>query len=294
MALLSAQRHRLERLQGRLEGSPALVALDRDRRLGGSLLAAALAFRLFGVLLPLALLVAVGLGHAATVDRSAPAEAGAAVGIREATLRSIAESSRLNSGTRWLVAAFAVATLLYAAVKAARAIRAVHSLAWTAGVERGPRPVRAGLLLLAALVAVALVWAVVGRARAELGAAGLVVLALAGVPYVAIWLGVSLLLPHDRAPWTALLPGAVLVAAGLEIIQVGSVLFVSGQVQRASATYGPLGAAFAILIWLFVIGRVIVGAAMLNAALWRRSSHHPAPEERRGDRGTPRAAAGAT
>jgi uncharacterized BrkB/YihY/UPF0761 family membrane protein len=202
-----------------------------------------------------------------------------------------------RSDLRWdaaiAVAAFAVATLLYAAVKAARAIRAVHSLAWTAGVERGPRPVRAGLLLLAALAAIALVWAVVGRAHAELGFAGLVIAAPAAAAYVGIWLGVSLLLPHDGAPWTALLPGAVLVAAGLELIQVGSVLFVSGQVQRASATYGPLGAAFAILIWLFIFGRVIVGSAMLNAALWRRGSHHPALDGRRGDRDSPRAAAGA-
>lgn len=50
----------------------ALGALRHDQRHGGGLLAGALAFRLFGALLPLALLIAVLLGYATTLDRTAP------------------------------------------------------------------------------------------------------------------------------------------------------------------------------------------------------------------------------
>jgi uncharacterized BrkB/YihY/UPF0761 family membrane protein len=89
---------------------------------------------------------------------------------------------------------------------------------------------------------------------------------LAVVPFFAVWLLASMRLPHGDAPWRALVPGALLVAAGLETIQLGTTLVVAEQVERASATYGSLGVAFAILVWLFVLSRVVVGSAMLNAA----------------------------
>ena len=62
----------------------ALAAIGRDRRYGGGLLAGALAFRLFGALLPFALLLAVLLGYAATVERDTAEEAADATGISEA------------------------------------------------------------------------------------------------------------------------------------------------------------------------------------------------------------------
>ena len=97
------------------------------------------------------------------------------------------------------------------------------------------------------------------------------------MPFFAIWLGVAALLPHADAPWTALIPGAALVAIGMQIIHLGTVLFVAGKVERASATYGAFGAAFTVLVWLYVASRVIVASAMLNAALWRRRAGASSP-----------------
>jgi hypothetical protein len=64
------------------------------------------------------------------------------------------------------------------------------------------------------------------------------------VPYAGLWLLVSSRLPHRDAPWTALWPGALLLA-------------------------------------LFFISRLVVAAAGLNATLWERrvrgsSVGHPA------------------
>jgi membrane protein len=272
--MVTAQRERIRRIEGRLRQSPAsqpaLAAMARDGRLGGPLLAGALAFRLFAVLLPLALLAVAVLGYAASTDDTAPGEIGEAVGIRQATLQSVAQSSKLEADKRWVVLAFAALALVYAAVKAARAVHAAHSLAWTGQVERVGHPLRAGLALLGVIAVLAAVWAVAGRSRADLGAGGLAVALLALLPFFGLWLGVSWLLPHEGAPLSALIPGAVLVAVGLQIVHLGTVLVVSDQMERASATYGPLGAAFTILLWLFVVSRVVVGAAMLNAVLWHR------------------------
>ena len=54
-------------------------------------------------------------------------------------------------------------------------------------------------------------------------------------------------------------------------------LFIAGRIERASETYGSLGVAFTILFWLFVVSRVIVASAMLNAAL--ATERRPTPEE---------------
>jgi uncharacterized BrkB/YihY/UPF0761 family membrane protein len=253
----------------------ALVALSRDRRHGGGLLAGALAFRLFGATLPLALLVALALGYAATIERTAPETVGDATGISEALLASVAESSKLSAGTRWLVAASALVALVWTATTAARAIRAVHSIAWVGRVERQRRPLHAGLLLLAVLAAFAVVFLAASLARAELGLAGLLISFAAWVAFGAIWLGVAWLLPHGRAPWSALVPGAVLFAAGVQIVHLVTVLFIAGRVDRASETYGSLGVAFTLLFWLYVVSRVIVASAMLNAALWEQAAAGP-------------------
>jgi len=269
---------RVERVRERaLELAPrvpgyayAMVVLSRDRRHGGGLLAGALAFRLFGALLPLALLVAVLLGYAATVDRTAPEEAGEATGISEALLASVAESSKLTAGTRWVVGLTALVALLWAATSAARAIRAVHSIAWRGSVARYRRPLHAALVLLAVVAACALIFGVAGRARAEYGLVGLLVTVASFFGFFAVWLAAERLLPHEDAPWTALFPGAALFAVGVQLVHLTTALFIAGKVERASETYGSLGVAFTVLFWLYVVSRVIVASAMLNAALWEQ------------------------
>ena len=245
----------------------ALGAVRHDQRHGGGLLAGALAFRLFGALLPLALLIAVLLGYATTLDRSAPKQAGEAVGLAPTLLESIGESAKLSAGTRWSVALFAVVALLWSAISAARAIRAVHSLAWEGRVGKLRRPLPAAFALLAAIAAFAAVFGVAGKARAELGVGGLIVSIAALAAFAAIWLGLAWLLPHGNADWTELIPGALVVALGIQLIHLGTVLFIAGRIERASDAYGSLGVAFTVLFWLFVISRVIVASAMLNAAL---------------------------
>ena len=201
------------------------------------------------------------------MDSDAPRKAGEAIGIGPALLQSIADSSKLSTDTRWSVAVFAVFALLWSAISAARAVRAVHSLAWEGGIGRFGRALPAALVLLAALAAFLVVIVSAAKARAELGTVGLLVSIAAFAAFTAIWLGVAWLLPHGDVDWTDLLPGALLMALGVQVIHLGTVLFIAGKVERASQTYGSLGVAFTILLWLYVISRVIVASAMLNAVL---------------------------
>jgi uncharacterized BrkB/YihY/UPF0761 family membrane protein len=256
----------------------ALATIGRDRQYGGGLLAGALAFRLFGALLPLALLLAVTLGYAATVERDAASEASEATGISEALLMEVAESSKLSNGTRWVVMAGAVLALLWAAIWAARAIRAVHYIAWTGGVERMGQPIRGALVLVGAIVAVVAVIGGANAAREQLGTVGLMIALSVTLAFFGIWLWMEWMLPHGEAPLRALVPGAILVAVGIQAVHLATALFIGAKVARASATYGSLGVAFTVLAWLYILSRIIVASAMLNAARWeRRGQRLPHP-----------------
>ena len=123
------------------------------------------------------------------------------------------------------------------------------------------------LAALGALVALGLMqWL-----RAESPGLGIAA-SLAGiVPFTALWLGISWLLPHDpRAPWTALLPGSLLVGTGFWLAHLFSVYVLASRVDKASSLYGSLGVAAALLAWLYLFGRIMVAGAMLNATLWER------------------------
>ena len=253
----------------------ALAAIGRDRQYGGGLLAGALAFRLFGALLPLALLMAVAFGYAATVERDTAAEASQATGISEALLMEVAASSKLSTGTRWVVVVGAVLALLWAAIWAARAIRAVHYIAWTGGVERMGQPIQGALVLIGAIAAVGVVIGCAGAARANLGTVGLIISFSVTFAVFGIWLWMEWMLPHGDAPLKALVPGAILVALGIQAVHLGTVLFIGAKVARASATYGSLGVAFTVLAWLYILSRIIVASAMLNAARWERRAQRP-------------------
>jgi AbrB family looped-hinge helix DNA binding protein len=72
------------------------------------------------------------------------------------------------------------------------------------------------------------------------------------------------------APWTALLPGAALFAVGLEGIHIAVVFYFAAKVTHASQAYGTIGIALVVLAWLFLIGRLSVATAELNASLWEQ------------------------
>jgi uncharacterized BrkB/YihY/UPF0761 family membrane protein len=69
-----------------------------------------------------------------------------------------------------------------------------------------------------------------------------------------------------------LVPGAVLVAIGAQALNLFTVYYLAGQAERATSTYGAIGAALTILLWLFILARLVVGGAMLNAELARRAA----------------------
>ena len=242
--------------------------VERDSTIGGGLLAGALAYRLFVLLLPTSLLFVSGLGlYADTVDKSTSAVA------RDAGLHGLVASqvaATASSGARWFVFLAMVPAVLYALVKLQRAIAVVHSIVWH-GSGRGVRITSKGVGLLGASILADIVASeAVGWIRRHDSLGGISILAVYLVLVGGSWLVVSWQLPRRDVRWYALLPGAVVVGVGLLFVNVFNVYITTRLVDNQANTYGALGIATALLLSLVIVGRVIVISAELNALLDER------------------------
>jgi len=249
--------------------------IERDSRIGGGLLAGALAYRLFVLLLPTALLFVSGLGlYAGTVDQS-PTQVAKKAGLHGLIASQVATTA--SGRARWIVFILMVPAVLYATAKLYRALAIVHAIAWQ-GSGRGTRVTPRGVGVLGAALATTILAAeIAGWARRQdqwggLGAV-LVYILLMG----SVWLAVSVQLPHRDARWPALLPGALLFGLGLLFVNVFNVYVTTRLVEDRANTYGALGIATALLLSLVLVGRVMVVSAELNAAIDERHNRGRPP-----------------
>ena len=114
----------------------------------------------------------------------------------------------------------------------------------------------------------------VGRARAEFGLLmGLLITVAITAAFVGLWVWVSASLPSGDVPWTAFVPGAVLLTVGFQLLNVATALFLADRLASSSELYGALGIAATALFYLYLLGRLVVWGAELNAVMWWYS--HP-------------------
>jgi membrane protein len=85
------------------------------------------------------------------------------------------------------------------------------------------------------------------------------VLALSLAVNTVLWLWTSWVLPNRPAPpWRSLLPGSIVGAIGLEALKLAGAYVVPLMVAKSSALYGTIGVVFALIAWLWVLGRLVV------------------------------------
>ena len=247
----------------------AFEMAERDSEVVGGIIAGALAYRLFIWLLPLALIAVAGLGFAADASSESPEEAAESLGLEGLISSSITNAA--NSPNRWYALLIGIPVLVWATRSLLRALIGAHRLVWTDVRAAAPKPTLvASLRFLVLLLSFSIVSGAASALRASSTAAGVLATLVALVPYAGLWLLVSVRLPHRDAPWTALIPGALLVAVGIELLHVVIAYVITPWALAKQGTYGALGVAAALLVGLFLISRLIVGAAVVNATLWER------------------------
>jgi membrane protein len=275
----AAELARLEELlQERRRTSSAVAAgfeiQELDANVGGGLLAGAIAFRMFLFLVPFVYIVFTVLGLSARLTNEDPATLAKTFGITGVLAAAVVDTQDWSVWTQLVVLVGAAFALFLTAGSLTKALFVVHWLVWRIAQVKPtgllPRLTVIAVTLLAAALATAL-----NSLRNHTGAAGaFLALLLVFAASFAIWWWMSLKLPHADAPPRALIPGALFIAVGMEVMHLLTTYWLGHLVARKSHSYGAVGIALAVLLWVYILGRIIVGSAGLNATLWRRHQAH--------------------
>lgn len=283
--VIARTRDRVARIWGRvLAARPRIPALDaaldvgeRDRDVAGGLLAGAVAFRLFLWLVPFALVAVTVAGWVAGDAHLSTDDLARRFGIVGLAGQYVHEASQESTTTLVLVFVVALYALLLASRSAVRAIRLAHLLAWRMPIVRFPGSMVAALWFTGVTTALVVTAGAVNTIRARQPGPGIALWLLLIVAFGAVWLAASWVLPHPPdVPLRALVPGAILFAVGTEVLHLLTVVWYANKLAERSQLYGGLGAAVVLLAWLYLLGRLTISSAVLNASLWRRS--HPASD----------------
>lgn len=281
----SAVARNVEKLRARLEDArgrsrlvrAGFVAVGLDRQVAAGVLAGGIAFRLFLWLLPLVLVVVAVLGF---IGGDAAGDIAEDAGLGGAAVSSVDDAADQASRGRFALLVTGVALLLYASYTAVRALVLVNAAIWRIPPPRMRRPVRATFAFMGAAVGLVAVSLGVGwlREHTELGALGAAI--IVGAALGGIWLLVSWWLPHGAERMAELAPGAAVFALGFELLHVFTTWYIVGKLSRSSELYGALGAAATLMFWLYLVGRLIVAASVVNAGLAAERVDQPSPDER--------------
>jgi uncharacterized BrkB/YihY/UPF0761 family membrane protein len=255
--------------------------LRREQPVAAGILAAALAFRLFALAIPLAYVLVAGIGF--TVRQATRAGQGGEDQLGDLVVDSIAAVARTSDRGRLIALLFGGVATLLAAGGVVEVLHWVHVLAWGIAPRRERRNPRLVLGLVAGVVLTAAANAAAEWARAA--TTGLaneltVLLTTAAAQFVllaVLWFALSWALLRPAVPWTALLPGVLLFAGGFLAYNLAVTLYFAPWAARASTVYGTLGVALVLLVSLFLFSRLAVAAAELNATLWERRAQRLRP-----------------
>jgi uncharacterized BrkB/YihY/UPF0761 family membrane protein len=228
-----------------------------------------LAYRFFFWLLALAVLGSGGLGFASSSGIDVASNAQNA-GVTSALANTVEDAANQSETGRWWLLLSGLVLVGWFSFGLLRALRLVHAAAWRVRPPPLRNPSKALAVVLAAPVTIGVLTAGAGWVRTNAARpVGLMVTLGLGILFGALWLWISTKLPAaDNVPWTAFVPGAVLLGVGIEALHVFTVYFLQTKLANASELYGVLGLATTALFYLFLVGRGVIWAAELNAVVW--------------------------
>ena len=250
---------------------------ERDTATGGVVLAGALAFRVFLFLIPYAFTLVVGFGAAASASESDPADLARKAGIAGILAHAIGTTRDLS----WTERVVTIVIGLFAVFLASRALlkvlRVVHALAWRVRAGKFPSLTKASLVLVGLVTLAIAVSILIGKLRSYSFIAGLFAVFLTALIPFGIWIFVSWKLPNRATRWEEVVPGAALFGVGLLALHAITIYWIAREVEHKSDTYGAIGGALAILLWAYILGRIMAAAAVLNMALWEQRNQDQTP-----------------
>ncbi len=267
----------VERLEKQRPGNRIIDAVfgsvETDTETGGDLLAGAVAFRYFLLFVPFVFVVILGIGVGADVTGKSASEIARTSGMSGLVASTVKINSETSKSFRLISVLVVVYALLSGARKLLRSLMAVHSVMWRVPFVKLRKPFLGGVWVVLLMTAATIVSHFISRLRTESLIGWLFALfAFMALP-AAVWLicSVRLFPSAPDATWRDLWPGAVLFGIGTEVLHVVTVVWIAHSLESKSETYGTLGAALTILLWAYMMGRLVTSSIALNVAVWRNA-----------------------
>ncbi len=248
----------------------AFDAFSYDADTGAPVLAAALGFRVFLFQVPYVLVFVIAAGFVADMTGRDVESFFHGRGVTHLTAQGVLGAAHLSGWARASALVVALYALMLSARSFMKVINIVHALVW--GVRRThlEHATRVALIFIAFVTALIAASLGIGQLLRHSVLGGVVALILYAVLPFSLWWFVSWRFPHQPCPPIALAPGAALFAFGVGILHVVTIVWFPYYVESKSEVYGTIGIAIVLLLWAYLLGRVITLAAVLNAALWAR------------------------
>jgi membrane protein len=248
----------------------AFDAFSYDADTGAAVLAAALAFRVFLFQVPYVCVFVIGAAYVTDLTGHDATAYFHGRGITHLTAQSVSNAAALSGWARFSALLLALYALFLSARAFVKVVNIVHALVWGVPRARVQRASRAAFLFVAVMTALLALSLAIAALRQRVLIGGIVALVLYTVAPFLLWWFVSWRLPHRPCPLIALAPGAALFAIGVELLQLVTVVWFPHYLASKSEVYGAIGIAIVLLLWAYLIGRIVTLAAVLNAALWAR------------------------
>ena len=242
-----------------------LDVVDRWRRVNANVLAGHIAYRTFVLLVPLVVVLIAAAGFAADRGDDVGADADH-FGLGGVLRTAIETAGQDSAGSHVSLGAVGVVAVLGAMWGLLKALRAVFAFAWDipqAEVRHG------AAATFPQFVGGVVVFVVVGIVRQWISGWGFAQSVIVAVSAFAtgslVFLGLSWIMPRRTDRWRDLLPGALVCGVGTTLLNVVGSWYFTAKISRSSETYGALGVVVTVLLYLFVLGQLVVGAAVTNA-----------------------------
>src|SRR5690606_15581608 len=246
----------------------ALRVNERFAAVGGGPLAASIGLAGFLSLFPLLLVAIAVVGFLSSGRADFADDVVASLDLDGRTAEVVRDVLAAAEGSRRTASIVGVLGLLWSGLGVVGSLQQACNAVWqTVGRGLVDRAVAlawlvgAGLLFVATTALGPLAGMVPGPAVIPVVAGGLVISTV-------LFTWTYTFLGNQSVPARAHLPGAALVAVGVEVLKLIGGVWVPRAVASSSALYGSLGVVFAVLAWLLLYARLFVYGAVVNVLRW--------------------------
>jgi uncharacterized BrkB/YihY/UPF0761 family membrane protein len=186
------------------------------------------------------------------------------------TVQAVSSAADLSGWARFTAVIVVTYALVLSARSLVKVLNIIHALVWDVPRTKLRSANRAALVFIGSITVLVALSACITLLRGVYSWGGLTALILyTSLPF-AIWCWVSWWMPHRDCPLVGLMPGALVFAIGSEVLQIVTVVWFPHYITGKSQVYGAIGIALVMLLWAYLLGRLITLGIVLNAALWAR------------------------